>query len=109
MYLRTLSPAAYIIRGKYYCLLYDLLEKYLAPLFMASFTSGAVVVLHSTRYCPTVSPPPSDHPTALISILISNLVSTVIFYETVTTYIFLESNFSVEILNIADVNFETRR
>jgi hypothetical protein len=38
----------------------------------------------------------------------SNLVSAVICREMATTYIFLESNFSVDILNIADVNYETR-
>jgi hypothetical protein len=56
----TLSPAAYIIRGNYYCLLYDLLEKYLDPLFIASFSSGTVVVFHIIRHFPIVSQPPSD-------------------------------------------------
>jgi hypothetical protein len=34
--------------------------------------------------------------------------SVLIFREVVTTYIFLESNFLVDILNIADVNYEKR-
>lgn len=33
--------------------------------------------------------------------------SVVIFREAATSYIFLESNFAVDIFNIADVNYET--
>jgi hypothetical protein len=56
-------------------------------------------------------------PTTIISqrfndIVIStpSLVSAIFFCEAATPYIiFLESNFSVDILNIAHVNYETRR
>jgi hypothetical protein len=36
----------------------------------------------------------------------SSLVSVVIFGEAATTYVFLESNFLVDMLNIVGVNYE---
>jgi hypothetical protein len=44
----------------------------------------------------------------IVVISTSSLVSAVIFHEAAITYIFLESNFSGDILNIANINYETR-